>query len=652
MRMTGLFAGLLMLVTAGPSFGQRWKASDIIAQFKPSFQGVEYDTPTEAAELEACKLEVLKNDSGWEVKDSQGKLLRRFFDADGKVSKRDKEPKATTHIDQWCYFKDGFEVYRESDIDDDGVVDEVRWLNQGGMRIGTVRGNRIVAWKRLSPEEATKVLVTALVSADAPLLETVIATPAELKSLGMPDSAIEEATAAAAARTRSSAEALKLPKGWDNQTIWSRFDGWMPHTIPNEAATGLAQELILYENGVIFATPSRPHADQGMLGYLHVPELIRIGEVWKFFRLPRSVDPKEPVVANLDQGSLRTLLYGPTRATSNPDEDVLVALSKRLADHEKSMPEPDNERGLAQWHVDRIPIINLEGIKKVRGEENKVGLYKQVIHDLAEAYRSGFYPQGKETFKSLVGMGGKVGAFAAYRLILAEFDLEASKPNVKLEALHEQSLKDLETWLGTYPTADEVPEVLWQLASAHDLDNEEDQARKFCNRLIKDYGDTEWGKKAVGALRRLDAVGKPLLISGPSLAGQPVRTSDFAGKNLVVIFWMSVAEPDRRELADLVDILKKVKDKNVDVLTINLDIDKPVVEDYLRANSLSWPVIFEPGGLDSRLGTEFGIVATPTIFLLDPQGKVVSARIRKASEIQRFLDKPLAAGNADIDVSR
>lgn len=654
MRSKGLWLGVGLVLMSGTAFGQKYKASDILAGFKPTFAGVDYDTPTDAAELAACRLEDLKNGAGWEVKDGQGKLLRRFADTNGKVTKRDRDPKATTHIDQWSYFRDGFEVYREVDLDEDGGLDEVRWLNQGGIRIGTVRGNKLVAWKRLSPEEATKVYVTALVARDAAMLETVIATPEELKSLGMPDAAVQEAGTAATARAKSPAEAFRLPKGWDEKTTWSRFDGWMPHSIPTDAAPGLSQEVLLYENGVIFAASADTQGQQPALGYLHVPELVRVGDAWKFFRAPRAVDPQDPVVANLEQGSLRSLLFGPATANvaSNPDEKPLLELAKLLAEYDTRMPSSEAARDLAQWHVERMRLIDKEGIKKVTSEENRTSLYKQVTHDLAEAYRSGYFPAGANIFKNLVAMGGEVGSFADYRLILAEFDLAASEPNAKLETLHEETLKKLEGWLVKYQSADEVPEVLLQLATAYDLENDEEKARKFYGQLATQFPETESGKKAAGAIRRLDATGKPFSLTGPTLAGKPIRSTDFAGKSLVVVFWMSIAEPDRRELSDLAELASKFKEKNVEVVTVNLDLDKAAAEQYVKTNNLAWPVIHEPGGLESRLGTEYGIVATPTIILVDPQGKVVSARIRKASEIQRFLDKPLAAGNSDLEISR
>ena len=89
-------------------------------------------------------------------------------------------------MDQWSYYQDGFEVYREDDLDGDTHLDECRWLNSGGSRIALIEKGKIAGWKQISAEEASKVLVQALVSDDAALLESVMATAAELSEAGVP----------------------------------------------------------------------------------------------------------------------------------------------------------------------------------------------------------------------------------------------------------------------------------------------------------------------------------------------------------------------------------------------------------------------------------------------------------------------------------
>jgi len=111
-RVTCLVAGCLLL--AG---GARVGAAPTVAQMlsiKPKQEGVAYAIPT-AEEQAGCKVELDKADrgSGWLLKDKDGRLLRRFFDSN-----------ADNRIDVWSYYKDGVEVYRETDTNFSGKPDQ------------------------------------------------------------------------------------------------------------------------------------------------------------------------------------------------------------------------------------------------------------------------------------------------------------------------------------------------------------------------------------------------------------------------------------------------------------------------------------------------------------------------------------------------
>ncbi len=58
-----------------------------LLELKPIFKGIEYEVPAEAAAIDACKIETVfsarKKAIGVALRDGQGKLLRKFVDADG-----------------------------------------------------------------------------------------------------------------------------------------------------------------------------------------------------------------------------------------------------------------------------------------------------------------------------------------------------------------------------------------------------------------------------------------------------------------------------------------------------------------------------------------------------------------------------------------
>ena len=148
-------------------------------------------------------------------------------------------------MDQWSYYQDGFEVYREVDLDGDQALDEARWMNAGGMRVATVKKGKIVGWKQISAEEASKVFVQGLVQAMATATRRCWKPswqrPTSWRPPGCPSEVVDKVAAAAASRGEKVDALLKSLTGWTRQTVWNRFDGTFPHVIPADPADGPAE---------------------------------------------------------------------------------------------------------------------------------------------------------------------------------------------------------------------------------------------------------------------------------------------------------------------------------------------------------------------------------------------------------------------------
>jgi thiol-disulfide isomerase/thioredoxin len=562
------------------------------------------------------------------LRDGQGKLLRRFIDSD-----------ANNTMDQWSYFQDGFEVYRESDLNNDRVPDECRWMNQAGTRIATVSRGKVTGWKRISAEEASRVFVQGLVTGDLALIESVLATAQELSALGIPKGEVDQVATAAAQRAESIRTLQKSLVGWTGKTAWNRLDGQMPHLLPADPATGLKEDVLLYENAVIFAGPPNGQAAPAKISFLQAAEMIRIGEVWKFVDLPRSNDPDKPVVAT--EGGIRSWVFKQQAGGPADQNTELEAALKKLAEYDNANAKAQaagDKKEIAQFHVGRIPL--LRACEKAAKPDEQIVYQKQIVDSLAAAFQTGFYPKGLELIEALVQGGGKVASYAAFRKVSADFATRNDEPGSNLMVNQKKWMAELKAFLAAYQKADEAPEALMQLASASEFNAEEDDARKYYEQLVHDFPATDPGKKAAGALKRLDLVGKTLELHGPGLNGQDVNVSQFRGKTLLITFWASWADPVRRDLPELSKVYQKFKGKDFEILGINLDGDRADLDAFLKDNPLAWPQIFEPGGIEkSRFASEYGIIALPTMVLVDTQGKVVNRSIRSAAELARQLEK-------------
>src|SRR5262249_4259980 len=150
--------------------------------------------------------------------------------------------------------------------------------------------------------------------------------------------------------------------------------------------------------------------------------------------------------------------------------------------------------------------------------------------------------------------------------------------------------------------------------------------------------------KAAGALRRLDLVGKPIDLKGKGLGGEVVDAARFRGKPLLVMFWASWADPVKKDMPELIKTYQKYHARGLEIIGVSGDGRAEDVNQLVKANPVPWPQIYEPGGQEKNpLANAYGIIALPTMLLVDAQGKVVNRNIRTAAELEAQLEKLVAS---------
>ena len=169
-------------------------------------------------------------------------------------------------------------------------------------------------------------------------------------------------------------------------------------------------------------------------------------------------------------------------------------------------------------------------VKASKSPEDQLSYNKQVVDSLVAALRTDLYPQGRKPLDAIVADGGKLASYAAYSLIDAEFAMKNDEPGANVLANQKKWMADLEDFLAKFPSSDEVPAVLLHLANANEFNAEEEKARQAIRQVVESYPATDPGKKAAGALRRLDLVGKSLAIKGTGLQNETVDSSQYRGK--------------------------------------------------------------------------------------------------------------------------
>lgn len=93
------------------------------------------------------------------------------------------------------------------------------------------------------------------------------------------------------------------------------------------------------------------------------------------------------------------------------------------------------------------------------------------------------------------------------------------------------------------------------------------------------------------------------------------RMADYTGNWIILNFWASWCTPCREEMPSLARLNKKMKDRDLRVLTVNVKEPPKDVRSFLSSENLNLPVILDREGI---LTETFQIEGLPVTWLLAP----------------------------------
>ena len=107
--------------------------------------------------------------------------------------------------------------------------------------------------------------------------------------------------------------------------------------------------------------------------------------------------------------------------------------------------------------------------------------------------------------------------------------------------------------------------------------------------------------------------------------GKPVKSSDFAGKVVILDFWATWCPPCEAEIPGFVELQKKYGDKGLVIVGVSLDEQGPaVVKPFMQQFGVNYPIVMG----DEKIVEDFGgVTAIPTTFIIDKAGNIVKKHI-------------------------
>ncbi|MEI6524827.1 MAG: redoxin family protein [Planctomycetota bacterium] len=576
--------------------------------YAPQQQNVQYDQ-VDAKDASKCtgKYETLGGIDGLMIYGPDGRLLRRFADTNGD-----------RNVDQWSYYKDGIEVYRDLDTNFNGTADQYRWLGTQGTRWGLDKNEdgQIDSWKTISPEEITIEVVESIKKRDTKRYEKLLLSSTEIDALKLGDKTKTRLLEKIEKTKLAFSEFMGSQRLIDAQATWAQFAADKPGVVP-AGTDGSTQDVTAYEN--VIAILESKGANQQLL----VGTIVQIEGGWRLIDAPRMVDS-----ANVgDSGFFfPSMAVNRDVAASPSDNGMTDAMQGMLTELDKVDSAMRDGNATPQQYKERGTILR-KLIAASQGTEDMGSWIHQFADSVSSAVQTGVYTEGLEDLKNLEMSldklpGGKEHkSYVAFRVISSDFMAQMSDPKANHAAIQETYIEKLKSFALEYSTSPDAAEAMIQIGLNDELGGQETDAQEWYRKVATNFPGTDFGKKASGAIVRLNLEGKTLNLRGKTLEGKDVQTTG----PTIVHYWATWCDPCKTDMGELRKLQAKYAKQNLQIVGVNLDNDAATAAKFLKENAgkYPWAHIHEQGGFQSDLATKLGVLSVPVTILIDGKGVVV-----------------------------
>lgn len=624
-------AGILGAVCISTSFAAERDPQVVKALgYTPRQNNVGYDKVAEK-DIDACtsKYETRNGFEGLVIYNPEGQPLRRFADAN-----------SDRQVDQWCYYKDGIEIYRDIDSDFNGAADQYRWLGTAGTRWGIDKNEdgKIDQWKMISAEEVTMEVIEAIKLRDDERFRRLLVSDSEMKSLGLGEDKGDQLTTRLANARKGFVEFAKAQKLISVGTKWANFAADKPGIVP-AGTEGATQDIVAYEN-VIAVVDNEGASQQLMIG-----TLVQIGTAWRLADLPRTISDNAVLA---DSGLFFPASASNRVGSSSAENGISQDVQRLLTELEKVEGEIKDETGDRSRLHEKKALVLQKLVVANKGTDQMELWVKQFADSISSAAQSGEYAEGVAKLRQLESQlsnmpkGKELVPYVAYRLISTDYTIKSVAPKADFAKLQSEYMDKLEEFANEFPESSDAADAMIQIGLNHELAGDENDAVKWYSKVAGKFAQTIQGKKASGAMARLSLEGREFRLVGKSLDGKQIDTSKMNGP-VLVHYWASWCTPCKADMAELRKIQAKYARQDLKIVGVNLDTDPRVALDALDGGkAFPWPHIQEQGGFESDLAVGLGVLSVPVTILIDSKGEVVKRTSHFSKQMEEALESLLA----------
>ena len=517
-------------------------------KYVPMQKGVEYDRPS-ANEIGQCsiKSEKMGKYSAWVVYGSGGQKLRVFADTNND-----------NNVDRWSYFLNGIESYRDVDANYDGKADQHRWLGLSGTRwaVDENQDGRMDRWKSISAEEVSFEVMQAIRDRDVERFAMVLLTPQELDALGLGSQLKKRIAAQITAAPGKFKAGLGSQQAVGPRSSWVHFGASQPGILP-AGTDGSTRDLLVYEN-----VSAMIENGGGKHGQLPIGTLLKVGETWKMIDVPAALAGGEEnglAASYIFQPSIADAPLEPEEGAISEETRELVARLNKLEDALRTSRAPAEKA--ANYEEQSQVLRTLASTAETKSDQ--VVWIRQLADTLGTAAQAGDYPAGLGKLRELrdelarQSKEAEITAHVAFVTIMTEYSASLQEEEADFGAIQERWIEQLTEYSEAYSNSPHAPEALLQLAIAQEFAGNDEEAITRYRQILDLRPEGLVAKKAEGALRRLESVGKPIRIGGRTAAGKQLDIAQLRGKVVALHYWASWSPPSVDDMTGLQSLVAK-----------------------------------------------------------------------------------------------
>lgn len=116
------------------------------------------------------------------------------------------------------------------------------------------------------------------------------------------------------------------------------------------------------------------------------------------------------------------------------------------------------------------------------------------------------------------------------------------------------------------------------------------------------------------------------------------KVASYKGKVIYVDFWASWCVPCRKSFPWMNEMQAKYAEQNFTVLSVNLDAETALAEQFLQEVPAQFPVFYDPKG---KVARAFKLKGMPSSFIINKAGKIVSTHVGFTEEKKKIYQQEI-----------